>query len=75
MRKIFSIILLIIPFLILGQVNNQEAIREIDRAIGKISSMQCDFIQTKHIKMLTPVRDKNLFIKAGSLINILYLYR
>ena len=52
MRKIFSIILLIIPFLILGQVNNQEAIREIDRAIGKISSMQCDFIQTKHIKML-----------------------
>ena len=52
MRKILSILLLIVPFLLMGQGNNQEAIREIDRAIGKISSMQCDFVQTKHIRML-----------------------
>ena len=30
---------------------------------------------TKGYKSTTPVRDKILFIKVGSLINILYLYR
>ena len=56
MKKIFFITVLLSFFLInpaLAQKVTQAQVKQqISQAASKLKSMQCDFVQTKHLKML-----------------------
>ena len=51
MKKIFYLILML-PFLVTAQTSQKEIIRKLNAAVSNINTMQCDFVQTKHMKML-----------------------
>ena len=53
MRRIFSALVMVIAFVVsYGQNNNQQIIDKINAAASKLSTMQCDFVQTKSVKLL-----------------------
>ena len=53
MKKAISIFLMIlIPSLCFSQNANQQIIDKINTAASKLTTMQCDFVQTKHVKLL-----------------------
>lgn len=53
MRRIFSALVMVIAFVLsYGQNNNQQIIDKINAAASKLSTMQCDFVQTKSVKLL-----------------------
>ena len=41
-----------LPFLVTAQTSQKEIIRKLNAAVSNINTMQCDFVQTKHMKML-----------------------
>lgn len=52
MRKfIFTLFCAILPTFVIAQ-SNSEIIQQIDRACSEMRSLECDFTQTKHIKLL-----------------------
>lgn len=53
MKRIFFLFLTtLIQLVVLAQDNSQQIISQINGATSKLSSMQCDFVQTKTVKML-----------------------
>lgn len=53
MMRIFSALVMVIAFVVsYGQNNNQQIIDKINAAASKLSTMQCDFVQTKSVKLL-----------------------
>ena len=53
MKKAISIFLMIlIPSLCFSQNANQQIIDKINTAASKLTTMQCDFVQTKRVKLL-----------------------
>lgn len=53
MKRIFFLFLTtLIQLVALAQDNSQQIISQINGATSKLSSMQCDFVQTKTVKML-----------------------
>ena len=52
MKKILISLILLIPFAINAQNAQSEIIAKINATVSKISTMKCDFVQTKHLKML-----------------------
>ena len=53
MKRIFFLFLTtLIQLVVLAQDNSQQIISQINSATSKLSSMQCDFVQTKTVKML-----------------------
>ena len=53
MKKAISVFLMIlIPYLCFSQNANQQIIDKINAAASKLTTMQCDFVQTKHVKLL-----------------------
>ena len=53
MKRIFFLFLTtLIQLAALAQDNSQQIISQINSATSKLSSMQCDFVQTKTVKML-----------------------
>lgn len=53
MRRIFSALVMVIAFVVsYGQNNNQQIIDKINAAASKLSTLQCDFVQTKSVKLL-----------------------
>lgn len=53
MRRIFSALVMVIAFVVsYGQNNNQQIIDKINAAASKLSTMHCDFVQTKSVKLL-----------------------
>ena len=44
--------MILIPYLCFSQNANQQIIDKINAAASKLTTMQCDFVQTKHVKLL-----------------------
>lgn len=51
-RLLFTLMLSLLPTLVMAQQSEAETIREIERTSASIESLECDFVQTKHLKML-----------------------
>lgn len=51
-RLLFTLMLSLLPTLVMAQQSEAEIIREIERTSASIESLECDFVQTKHLKML-----------------------
>ena len=52
MKKfLFTLLISIAPLVAMAQ-SQEEIIREIDKISSSISSLECDFVQTKHLSML-----------------------
>lgn len=50
MKRFILLFTLLLPISLIAQ--NQSAIEEVSKAVAQISTMQCDFTQTKSLKML-----------------------
>lgn len=54
MRKyLYILIMCTLPFTVMAQsTNSQKVVQQISQAAQSMKTMQCDFVQTKHLKML-----------------------
>lgn len=50
-KKYILLVLMLLPLMVTAKTSD-EIIAEINTAVSKVSSMECDFVQTKHMKML-----------------------
>lgn len=51
-RLLFTLMLSLLPAMVMAQQSEADIIREIERTSASIESLECDFVQTKHLKML-----------------------
>lgn len=52
MKKYIFVFLMFLPLIANAQSSQEAIIKQINTAVSRISTMQCDFEQTKHMKML-----------------------